>query len=156
MSNGMSGGQRFILALGILVVIPLLIFSCMQLLELGTIYNDFGVCLEKCERKYIPELYSGVTKVQVVQEKALYKHADCRVKCDREVRKADSRHLKLALVIGMMIVNLVIIAMIFVGIVRKHREDLAFERIIKKRVPQLDKGTEYDGSSPGIPQDPKL
>src|SRR3989344_1595561 len=152
MASGMSPGQKTILGAGFLVVIPLLIFSAMQLLQLGTVYNDYALCLDKCERKYFPELFNPET-VTVVQEKALHKHADCRVKCDREVRKADSRHLKLALVIGMMVVNLVIVGMIFAGIVRKHRQDLAIERIIKKRPLELEKGTEYeDGRSKGLDQ----
>ncbi len=156
MASRMSGGQKAILTAGVLAVVPLLIFSGMQFLELGTIYNDYGMCLEKCERKYFPELYK-VEKVTVVQEKALYGHADCRVKCDREVRKADSRHLKLALVVGMMVVNLVIISMVFVGIVRKHRRDMGIERVIKKCAPELNKGTEYeDERTKGLYQDPKL
>ena len=151
----MSGGQQVILVLGACVVVPLVIFSCMQLTDLGTIYNDYGQCLSKCEKKYFPDL-GKVTRVKIIQEKTLYKDADCRVKCDREVSKADSRHLKLALVVVMMIVNIVIISIIFVGIMRKHREDLTVERAIKKRMPTLEKGTEYENRPKGLDEDPKL
>ena len=143
-SAGMSGFQKSILGFGLLIVVPLIVYSLHESVQLNGIYQAYTDCLDVCEKKYFPDL-NKKDGVSIVKEKALYKHADCRVHCDRAVRKADTRHLKLAFLIGMFVVNLVIIGVIYIGLNKKFREDKAIEKVLQRRKEKLVNPTEYEG-----------